>query len=196
MLTFDESTHVYRWNGAIVPGVTSILRSALGNPFEGVPFDVLDRKRRLGVAVHRTTELDDLGRLDPASVHPEVEPYLRAWRRFRADTGFRPTAVERQLYHRTLGYAGTLDREGDAGPECWLPDIKSGEPTAQAELQTAGYALIRTSEGARIDRRGSVWLRSDGTYRWLEYNRATDTADFLAALRVHRWKERTTRRIA
>jgi hypothetical protein len=47
--------------------------------------------------------------LDWHSVDPRVEPYLRAWQAFRANTGVVPITRERMVLHPGLWFAGTLD---------------------------------------------------------------------------------------
>ena len=56
-LTVDEASHTYRFGGALVPGVTCILRP-LAN-FAGIPPDVLEAKANLGRRVHFACQLDD-----------------------------------------------------------------------------------------------------------------------------------------
>ena len=50
MLTFDAEKHEYRWNGQLVPGVTSILEPL--TDFSFVPPDVLRAAQDFGTAVH------------------------------------------------------------------------------------------------------------------------------------------------
>jgi hypothetical protein len=194
MLTLDEA-HNYQWNGAPVPGVTRIISGALGNPFAGVPAFVLERKRQIGVAAHRAWDLDDQGMLNEATVHPEVRPYLEAWRAFRRE--FRPCHVllsEVQMYEPTHGFAGTPDRIVALTEGLGIIDGKTGLPGLMASLQTAGYeALVRSHLSLRSEtvvRRFSLQAMKNERYMFREYKSPGDWPDFLACLRCARLRQR------
>ena len=185
MLEFDEPTHVYRWNGAIVPSVTQIIRAALGNPFEFVSEAVLDHKRKIGVAAHKAVELDSQGVLDDETVHPLVMPYLVAWRQFREQWPCEILDSEAKMYSGTYGFAGTPDLFAKLhdGSYCVI-DLKTGLPGPQAAIQTAAYANF-----VEATRRFALQARNDGKYRLTEYTNPSDWPDFLACLRIFRLKE-------
>lgn len=188
MLTFDEATHGYKWKGTPVPSVTQVIRSALGDQFAGVSHDAFARKRMLGQAAHRACELDSLGMLDEATVHPEVWPYLLAWRRFIFESGFKVVASEELFYEEVYGYAGRRDCRGYLDGAQAVVDFKTGAP-GMVGIQTAGYAMA----GYAIDskwRRFALLARDSGGYRFEECKSPADFADFLACLRIHRIKER------
>ena len=193
MLTFDPVAHRYAWKGRTVPGVTDIISSALGNPFADVPPAVLEHKRAIGVAAHLACHLDDEGKLDESTVHPEVAPRLAAWREFRRAFRFEVYASERPLYHSLHGYAGTPDRGVFVIDGAWraVIDLKTGLPGPAAALQTAAYAhLLEATFGTPVDRRFALQARDDGTFRLVEYESPADWRDFLSCLNVHRLKER------
>lgn len=200
MLTFDPVEHRYAWNGAAVPGVTSVIRSALGDPFASVPPAVLEHKRMIGTAAHLACHLDDAGKLDEASVHPEVAPRLEAWRKFRRDVRSCVFMSEEPLYAVAHGYAGMPDRgllvEPPAAAE-WVAvvDLKTGLPGPAAALQTAAYEHLVAQRfphvvGSKRIRRFALQALSSGKYRMTEYTNPADWRDFLACLAVHRLKER------
>lgn len=193
MLKFDSVGHRYTWQGAPVPGVTDVIRSALGDPFANVPPLVLEFKRTLGVAAHLACHLDDAGELDDASVHPEVRPRLEAWRAFRREFPFTVFASERPLYHTLYGYAGTPDRGIVVNGGKWhaVVDLKTGFPGPAAALQLAAYERLFDAEyGHPVMRRFALQALPSGRYRFTEYTGVSDWRDFLACLAVHRLKER------
>jgi hypothetical protein len=141
-LTFDEASHTYRVGERVVPSVTQLL-APIKPDFSMVPPGVLERKRQLGTDVHLACELDDDD--DLGEVDDEILPYLQAWRQFRADTGAEVLANERQLYHPTLMFAGTLDRMMimPSSRETWLLDLKTSiDPHPSYGVQLAGYRLL------------------------------------------------------
>lgn len=195
MLTFDAETHRYAWDGQPVPGVTQVIRSAVGDPFARIARDVLERKRQIGHAAHKAAELDAAGMLNEATVHPAVLPYLSAWRAFRRETGFEVVASEEKLYHTVLGYAGQLDFWGTfpARPGAAVVDLKTGLPGPMAAMQTAAYLEMVLFHYAGLEgeqRRFALRALPTGRYKLEEYTNPGDWRDFLACLAVHRLKER------
>lgn len=197
-----DPDHVYTdETGRVWPGVTSILGAVppwLGR-FDHVPADRLEYKRQLGTAIHLAIALDADGALDEASVDPAVGPYLAAWRRFKAETGFVARWTEQVVWHPTYGFAGTLDALG-AMPDGrkLLVDAKSGseQDADLAGPQTAAYIEAARALGLAgadgVVSRCSVHLRDDETYRIVPHTNRRDWNVFLAALELHNFV--TTRR--
>lgn len=185
-VAFDEARHEYRVAGRVVPHVTGILAPLYS--WERVPANVLERAALLGQAVHRATELHDLGTLDDATVHPLVRPYLDAWRQFRLETGFVPRLVERYVYNATLGYAGTLDREGDLERPTII-DIKSGTDHPVHGVQTAAYAAA-LPPGLGAYARACVYLDENGRYRLTYYRNPSDFPTFVSLVTIHHWRSK------
>ena len=157
--------------------------------------------------MHKLCELDDLGKLDPRSIDERLAPYLAAWRKFRRECGFVPHSIEDRVSHEEMGYAGTLDRDGEmnggltARPT--LPgtlDLFDIKTTAQlgpeVGPQLAGYlhAKNRTRPARPLYRRFAVQLRPDGTYRLKEHADASDYATFLACLQIWNFRQRHGKR--
>ncbi len=186
MLTFDEASHTYRLAGSPVPGVTSILAPLVN--LAGIPRDVLDAKRQLGQDVHYACQLLDEDDLDEDSVEERIEPYVQAYRRFKADTGAQVLLNEHQVAEPTLRYAGTLDRVLLISGQRWLVDLKTCISTPLAVgPQTAAY--LRALRDPAVTHRGALRLRPDGTYRLDSLTGADDWSTFLACLTLHRFKE-------
>lgn len=187
-LTFEPKGHVYRYGDRVVPSVTQILEVV--DECWRVPADALERARRLGTAVHLACELNDLDDLDEPSVDLVIAPYLAAWRRFRSEMGFTPDLIERKVFHKAMGYAGTLDRTGRLFDRRALIDIKSGEEWPSHGPQTAAYKEALATEGEKVSDRYAVYLRDDGTYRLRKCEDKSDWAVFLACLTIRKYKER------
>lgn len=190
-LQFDPVAHVYTVDGMPVPSVTQLL-APIKPDFSMVPPDVLERKRQLGTEVHYACELDDEDDLDEDSVPAAVEPYLAAWRRFKADTGAEVLMNEQRLFHPTLRFAGTLDRvvrvrSGDV----YLIDLKASiSMPASYGVQLAGYQLLLDESAltTKLARKG-LQLRDDGTYKLVPYLNPNDLPAFMACLALFNWKE-------
>jgi hypothetical protein len=186
LLTFDEATHTYRLLGAVVPSVTQVLTPLID--LSGIPPAVLEAKRQLGQDVHFACQLLDEDDLDEDSVTEDIEPYLRAYRKFKADTGARVLLNERQVAEPMLMYAGTLDRVMEIGGTRWLIDLKTciASPIAVGP-QTSAY--LRALGDTRVTHRGALRLRPNGTYRLDHLTGADDWSVFVSCLTLWRFKE-------
>jgi len=196
-LVFHQDTHQYLLDGRPVLSVTQILKLAgLSSDFEHVSPLVLERKREIGEAVHMATQYLDEGTLSWSSVDPEVEPYVRAYERFRAETGIVPIYSELRVYHRVHRYAGTLDRIGvvPGTTRAALIDLKTGDPVAAgARFQTAAYleavkAMSLPIDGRSLIERWSVELQPTGRYAITKHADPRDFDLFLAAAKIAAFK--------
>jgi hypothetical protein len=186
LLTFDEASHVYRFMGDVVPGVTQVLKPLCN--FDRVRPEVLEAKADLGRRVHLACQLFDEDDLDESSIEPEVQPYLNAWHKFRHDTGCAVLAVEQRVFEPMFLYAGTLDRVLAFKGEKWLVDLKTCFTTPMAAgPQTAAY--LRALGDTSVTHRAALRLRPDGTYRFDHLTGADDWSVFMACLSLHRFKE-------
>jgi hypothetical protein len=181
MITLDNN-HVYHDEaGAVIPGVTSILREA--GLIDASWFT--DRACQRGRFVHEACALYDRDDLDESSLDPEIEPYVRAWIAFRKDTGFAPVLIEEIVFNEVFNYAGTLDVAGHIHGTKWILDRKSGSDNPAAHLQTAAYNECLCVPEYR---RGVIELDSDGKYKLIEHKNRNDIKVFLAALAIVNWK--------
>lgn len=192
-IEFDEANHLYFVNGKPMPSVSSILAPLVD--FSRVPPETLEYARQRGTAVHRATELHDLGTLDEESVDEAVRPYLEAWKRFRKETGFVPKLIEHRVYSEYYGYCGTIDRQGYMtelkGSPLAVIDIKTPVQLGQVVgVQLAAYQEALRSEGIQADLRFAVQLRSDGNYRLTPYVDKSDFSVFVALLTIKNWREK------
>ncbi len=173
VLTLEKESHVYTLGGRQLPSVTEILVGA------GIVdirwFTELGRWR--GSAVHAACWYDDDSDLDEESLDLQLRPYLQAYRKFKSETGFQPTAIEQSLHHELLGYAGTPDRIGKLGDgrPC-LPDLKSCASSKATRYQTVGYAACLPSPRKYV--RMEVRLQPNGKYSLQVYEPKDYDRDF------------------
>lgn len=198
MLTFDEPSHVYRWNGRVVPNVTRAL--SMLSDWSNVRHDVLENARREGVDMHRMVELYSRDDLDEETLPEWLQPRLAAYKLFLLQTGFTVDASEARVYHDLMGYAGTADLFGTF--ERFRIGRKELRVTANIDikrsfvggisigLQTAAYSEAWHSMGyARPELRCALQLREDGTYHLRQYNDRADFSKFLHCLQAYRLRE-------
>jgi hypothetical protein len=191
VLTFDEASHTYFWNGKRVPNVTSIIAHL--TDYSHIPADRLRELQERGKAIHKMVALairDDLAEL------PEwLRPYHQAWRSFVAFARFEPWESEQRVYHHRMGYAGTLDLAGTIHKGGGvLIDIKRSLYAGPAiGLQLAAYEMARNETVERCRRTSSRWaleLHEDGKYNLTPYEDEDDRIAFIACLQQYRWRQR------
>jgi hypothetical protein len=194
VLTFDEPSHTYRYDGVVVPNVTRVIGHL--TDYSHIPADALAKAQAEGKAVHRMVEMSCNGIL---GVIPEwMKPHREAWGKFLTETGFEPVLSEHKVYSPAHRCAGTLDLFGEfrnipSMKGAALIDVKRsfyGGPAIG--LQLAGYdVLLRADKSMpRVWHRFALRLDKDGKYRLNEYEDRDDEAAFLACLQQYRWKQK------
>lgn len=125
-----------------------------------------------GTAVHQACRFYDEDGPDfekhlSAPLDPTLRPRLEAWIRFRRELDFRPLVIEKPVFVKQLGYAGTPDRYGCFGKTPVLVDIKTGRAHRHdTPLQMIAYAAgVSEQPIARV----AVELKPDGRYNLVEY---------------------------
>jgi hypothetical protein len=198
-LQFDQATHTYTLDGAVLPSVTQVLQDVGIINYSFIPDAAREHYMQRGTAVHVATHYDDDGDLKDATVSAEIRPYLMAWRKFRAESLFTPILIEHRWFNRTWQFAGCLDRLGTFSLSMEsnvLLDIKSGKSPDWVRYQLAAYASFFESP-ARY-RRIAVELHEDGTYEIKPEFPCRELRDdlqvFLSALTVYRAKPHNRRK--
>lgn len=186
MLDFDAETHTYRYNGAVVPGVTTVLEPL--SDFSFVAPDVMQAACEFGTAVHLACELDDKGELDVDALDPALLPYLTAWRKFSEDFAVKWSFIEERVHNKTMGYAGTLDRLGLVKNKLTVVDLKTSaalHPSVGPQL--AAYAKAHPQTATLLIKRLAVLLKENGTYKAQYYDDPTDWPLFCSLLTLRQW---------
>jgi hypothetical protein len=189
-LVFDEPLHRYTHDGKVQVSVTAALDGA----------GLIDRRyftdeaRTRGALVAAAIALwHEHERMHAPAI---VEPYLRAYRSFLAESAIRIDACEERVCDPLLGCAGTLDLRGVLPPPPAIAavahvldaidviDVKTGSVPTFVGWQVAGYVRLLPPGAARRCRRWCLHLRDDATYRLLPLTRRTDEQVFLAAVTI------------
>lgn len=187
-----RDTSAYYVGDTRLISVTEALRIAGLRSFEHVPPDVLEKARARGTAVHEFLELLDLGLVEPDDAPSEIDGYVRAHQAFVADARWQCHHCEHVVRSEIHGFAGTLDRTGTlASGLLVLLDLKCVASLDDATgLQLAGYEVALREQEPTIGplARYALQLRPEGTYRLQRYESRQDVHDFLAAVRIARWR--------
>jgi hypothetical protein len=183
-----------------IPSVTRILKAVgLAPSFNGVPLAVLERKRRLGQALHRAIQYDIEGALDEASVHPDIAGGFAAYRVVRA-SGFQIERAEVELIEPAWRVCGHPDGLGTA-PRGAL-SVVDWKFSESLDLDAVAYQLAAyrwlIRQVLKEERQPfAIELHADGTPRVhpLEKRIAELGAEqtFLAGVRIYHAQQRRRR---
>jgi hypothetical protein len=203
-LTFNPETHEYHRGLVKVPGVTDIMESA-GLISEFCKDEVA---AEFGRIFHSTIRLKIMNRLGVVSQKFIDEGWMESIEKFVSDQNPVPfvsheRGLERILFSKRYGYAGTLDFYGRIAffknSLCLLDWKTISEPSKvslkNCDMQTAAYEnLIREYEEIRGKIvRAMVWFYPFGyEILWRTKDHMNSPAAwpaFQSALNLKRWKE-------
>lgn len=187
---YNDTSHTYTINGVQFPSVSTVL--GMFCDFSRVPKDVLEYKRKIGRATHKTIELYEADTLDVDTVDDSVMPYFESYIKFKAAKPFRVVAAEQIVYSKKHRIAGRLDFNVvfDGNQDIWQIDAKCvAQMSPETALQTSAYVACWNEMGnAKIKRRGGLQLQPTGAIaRLFPYTDKNDFLVFLNALNLYRW---------
>lgn len=163
MNTFDPATHTYTIDGRVVPSVTQVLNDLLPC------YQATEWHLQRGTAVHASAAMIAQGKT--FDYDPQITGQINACYRFFADVKPVVLYVEKQVYSKKFGFAGTMDLmiESLSGfPFATIVDWKASF-SASLPCQLAAYALaFEDSTPCHIKQGFGVQLNDDGTYRMSE----------------------------
>ncbi len=188
-ILFEGNTHTYRLeSGEIIPSVTQIIKDVCLIDYSGIPKDVLDYARDRGAAVHLACELYDKN--DLKSCPELIEAYLQGWVDFVKNCEPVFSGIENIVYSKKYNYAGTVDRICKIDDTDWIIDIKTTKQRHKShKLQTAGYKIPCDDYGYDF-KRACVYLKDDGSYRFLPHCDDSDIKEFIEKVDIYNFKKR------
>ena len=201
MLDFDEESHVYRWDGEVVPSVTQALKEwvkvQLGRreyyvgTIDGTVVDAetFEAAGDFGTAIHKACHLIMLDQLDWDAIDEDLIPCLVQFEQWLDDFKFKPEYIEHAMYSQKYGYAGTPDIRGlILKKNQGLVDIKTGLYNMVGPQTVAYDELFKENERKRksVDRY-VLHLPKDGTgYTFKRIEKRGDWKYFLN--RLSQWR--------
>lgn len=156
IVEFDGGRHIYRDElGFVLPSVTGILKS---EGFIDTTF-YTEHGRDRGSMVHLACHYDDIDDLDETTLDIQIEPYLKAYRRFKSETGFIVEKSECAMRSTIYGFAGTPDKVGT------FPN--GNIQRAAVQLNNDGtYRLIPYKDRNDV----KIFLSALAIYQWKKLN--------------------------
>jgi hypothetical protein len=178
LFTFNTDTHQYHLGSERLISVTEVFKlcGLVDTTW------MTDSGRDRGTAVHTAIQYLIEGDLDFDSLHPKIQPYLKAIQHFILHTDFKPLLqfCERPMFHPRYKYAGKPDLIGSLRHKLVLLEIKTGS-FACVELQTAAYANLPELASIGVERY-RLQLLNNGDYRLVPIHGAGDFHKFLEYL--------------
>jgi hypothetical protein len=196
MLTFNEELHEYRWNGVIVPSVTTLINEWIKvtiqgtdyhvNRFTGtvVPSYLMEEGAEKGKDLHDGAELILKGGIDWYALDPDYVKPLQQFEKFLSDFDIHPLYAEYRFYHPKMGYAGTIDIIAIIEKALSFIDIKTGL-CETVGIQTSAYEAGYCAQEKYIGRtaRYALWLPKTGNkYKFEKLNDPGDFDKFKACM--------------
>ena len=166
-IEYDEITHRYRYNGEILPSVTTILNHRWPIP----PFKLKDpdfqRAMQHGTEVHTATELIDMNH----GISAEFRDALKTdgvteragiWSRWRRENIDEILSVEFGVVSTMYRYCGRVDRIAKLKDgRVAVIDIKTGAASTNGRLQVAAYMAAAREMDIHIDCGMIVSIKQD-----------------------------------
>lgn len=171
MLTFDEPTHVYRYAGALIPSVTTVIKGGgSGVDYSSIPRHILERAAEIGTEVHKVAE-DHVRLGSPLkSEDTSAEEYVVGLRQFFDSGVVDVIEAEQKLACPKYWFAGTVDIVGMVNGKLSVLDYKTTSKlhTDTVELQVrGGYAhMVEQYYGEDVEGYYAVWLKKKGKTRF------------------------------
>lgn len=180
---YNDTLHEYRINNAVVPGVTTILKSA------GLYNDSFftEESRNRGKYVHKACLYYLQNDLDENTIPDEYRGYIEAFKRFmtEADCKVYPGLCEVPWFSEVWRFGGTIDMPCVINDKESIIDIKSGAESPTTGIQLAAYGILYDVPSAN---RYGLYLKADGKYKLIPYTDRNDIKIFNAALTLYHYR--------
>lgn len=168
-LTFDEIMHRYYVDGTEVPSVSRVMEPLKDANYAGISDKTLKKAADKGTAVHDAIE--NFVKFGIEDINPEYKPYYDAFMSWWQEK--RPIVVgsEIRVYHKLLGYAGTIDLLCYIDDLLTLIDFKTTYTVSDMScgVQLEAYAKALESHGIKVDQKMILHLKRDGRYKPILY---------------------------
>lgn len=169
LLTFEESTHTYKYDGQVVDSVTRILKPISQEIYKGINQNVMDKAAARGTEIHFAIELySEYGVIE---IDDEYKPYLDAYIQFKQDFNHKPLKNEYRVYSELYDYCGTFDNLGTINAIETLIDYKNTSVLHDklVGLQLSAYRQALKEEGIIVNQAGCLQLKPNGKYKFIIY---------------------------
>lgn len=198
---FNSTTHTYKRNGLVIPGVTTILRQA---GFVDISW-YTEAARWRGSNIHTACMFDDRGTLDEESddgreALAPIQGYIDAWRLFKQQFCLNSDPIIIDLKSGVVQPWAALQMAGYIQLDPYSAALNSIMVQHQALIETPLYSHLYAGTPDRVFprdkrlhlyRRLGVQVKATGKYTVREFKLAelaSDTRVFQAAVACYHWQ--------
>ncbi len=198
MLQLDNETHIYRWDNKVVPSTTQVFSRVAVRNNEEAPWRSVSGSEFMGnyeTAARYGTEFHKAAAYIVQGINckydPVLEPDIISLKLFLREYKIILKLVEKPLYSKLYGFAGTLDLYGELDTPPIIVDWKTATTFQEYwRSQTAGYEKL-IAEELKIKKRFHRWtvrFKQDGKMPDIDkrYNHPQDWNRFLSLLNVYK----------
>ncbi len=173
-LTFDEASHIYRLNNEIVPSVTQVMKPLTNAEYSSISEEVLNRAAERGTIVHESIE--NYLKFGFKDCPQEYSGYLDAFAAWYELTNPIVIGSEVRVYHKLMGYAGTLDLLCQIGEKLVLIDFKTTSKVYPKThgVQLEAYSQALQTHGIKPDEKRILQIKKDANFKEVSFP-ANDT---------------------
>ena len=189
-LTFEEETHTYRVNDAVVPSVTQLIGTYIGDRSKQFYKEEHAERGRFVHAI--TAHMDNTLDLTCPS---QFQGYKDAYDAFLTEHSPRILASEQMVFSPRYWYAGRVDRWVEVAGTEGVLDIKTGKPKPDVELQLAAYAVGLIEAEPQTDG-FSLELRKDGSFDLKHFDLADAIHVWRGLCRLHKWRKKNDKTLS
>jgi len=179
MIKFDESEHIYKVEGRIVPSVTQIIGAVRPDK----PYHGRGSAAEKGTQVHKALQYFDEGLLDECP--EEYMGYLAAYEFFKDSADWMPLEHNKRVYHEKLSYCGTIDVIGLYEGIPALLDFKTGQKDDSHLIQVTAYRMAIGYEIGFV-----LYLRQNGKFDFVPAVGAILDRQWRSHVDVYNWYKR------
>ena len=202
MLTFDETTHSYFWNGAKVPGVTSILADFIQVEIGGsqhhvhrhsghvIPSHIMEEAAAKGTDIHEGCRIIANGGIDWSALDGAYVGPLKQFEKWREEYKPQILFTECPFYSVRYGYAGTIDIIAMIGRTLSFIDVKTGDSDSVGP-QLAAYEAGWTEQEkyrAKTERWVLKLPKNGDQYKFQKLTGDSDFDYFKACIFIHNYQ--------
>ena len=200
---FDEKTHTYTMDGAVVPSVTKMISTISPDLLMNSNFI---RKTQIGTNTHSLAEYHIAKHMGWKGVKfPDLTdneivdcaPYLNGFLLFLEKEDYAFIACELRVHSHKHNFAGTLDILAlDAKGRLVILDIKTvAKLSPTVALQLAGYGFLFTETyghivSEKVKGREAIWLTNNNKYKMAPYSDRSDESVLLCKAVSYQWDKK------
>ena len=194
MLEFDQVNHIYKLDGAIIPGYSQIAKDLGLIDYSNVPQRNLEWKRQVGQAVHTAIFWDNTNELNMDSLDETVSSYFKSWLIFKEL--YQPKILteysEKPICSIKWRYGVTPDIISEVKGGLTIVEVKTvSQMNPVTAIQTeAQKVAIEETYKLKIKQRWGLQLIPNAMPKLEPYTKLSDHSEWLSAVNVWHLKER------